>query len=134
MQRAHDLRRAPSLVDADIAGDIRHQQAGIVPRTVGRPARGEDWKEGTETCNHLSRRRRVEIFDGPGIERPVFETETRRPAAAELGGVGECVDAEAAEILIGEIGLQAVAGSVEEIESGDCLPRGEAGVLDEGAG
>jgi len=134
MQRAHHLRRAPRLVDADIASDIWHKQTRIIPRTVGRTAGGEDRKDRAKTCDHASRRCRVEIFDRPGVERPVFDPETRAPAVPKLGGIVECVDAEAAEVLIGEIGLQAIARGVEKIENRDCLAGGEAGELDEGAG
>jgi hypothetical protein len=133
VQRAHDLRRAPSLVEADIAGDIRHEQAGIVPRTVGRTARGEDWKERAESHDHPGGRRGIEILDRPAVDRTVIKTEARREAAAELGGVGEWVNAETAEILISEIGLEAITRGVEEIETRDCLADSEAGVLDEGA-
>jgi hypothetical protein len=133
VQRAHDLRRAPRLLDTDIASDIRHEEAGIVPRAVGGTAGGQDRKERAETCDHAGGRRRIEVLYRPAIDRTVFEAEARGPAAAELGGVGECKDAEAAEILIGKIGLQAVAGGVEEIESRDGLAGREASVLDEGA-
>ena len=73
VQRAHDLRCAPRLVDANIAGNIRHDQASVVPRNVGRTARGEDWKERAEPCDHPGRRRRIEIFDRPCVESPVVE-------------------------------------------------------------
>ena len=120
MERAHDLGRTPSLVDADVTGDIR----GPCTLGIGRNSSGDRERR-------AGRRRRVDDRLGTA-DRRVFDIDRRRPAVTELPGVGDQVDAQHARGG-GVAGNVAVVGAVVEVEVRHGVTNGEAGELDEGA-
>ena len=83
MDRTHDLRTAPSLIDAEVRDDIRVLVAGLGFRRAvnGRREAGRTKSRGNSAAADKNR--------AHGTVTRVFRRDRRRQTVAELSGVGE---------------------------------------------
>src|SRR5512138_2626881 len=82
-----NLEQTPSLIDADVAGDIRNMRAAV---SIGTSSRGLD-RTCRKACGGGSD---AEVQHGGTVEHGrIIETDGGRHAIAELRGVLDVVDA-----------------------------------------
>src|SRR5712671_5536922 len=126
MQRGCDLRIAPSLVDPQSADNVREGKAPVVER------RGAESKLGhRHVRDHMATTAAV---GRAGRRSPaVLEREAGRDAVAELGRIGDAVDARRAGVTRHAVVRVAVGRERVDVEVGPDAARREAGELNEAA-
>ena len=126
MQRSHDLRRTPRLIDAEVAGQVRagSRAAGRCHDQAGANEAGIEAL--TASCHGPCRA-------PPTAVAAVFDVDRHRPAVTELPGVGDEVRTVDARARAPDRRRVTVVSAVEEVVVRHGVTDGEAGELDERA-